>query len=53
MDHLFHFFIPGTPENTTLLSLIPALAPLQLQIQLWAQTLKIRGQIFQVFHSSE
>lgn len=32
MEHLFHLAIPGTPENAALLSALPALAPMQVQI---------------------
>jgi len=35
MDHFFHIFIPGTPENTAILGFLPALAPVQYQIQIW------------------
>ena len=40
MDHLLHIFIPGTPENTAILQMVPALAPLQWQLQLWVAPLR-------------
>ena len=40
MEHFFHIFIPGTPENTALVSLFPALAPLQWQVAVWLSTLR-------------
>lgn len=35
MEHFFHLFTPGTPENTALLSLVPALAPMYHQVASW------------------
>ena len=35
MDHLLHPFLPGTPENTALLSVLPALLPMYNQIISW------------------
>ena len=29
MEHFFHIFIPGTPENMALAQMVPALAPMQ------------------------
>ena len=40
MEHFFHIFMPGTPENMALVQLFPALAPLQGQIAAWVSTLR-------------
>jgi hypothetical protein len=32
MEHLFHFMVPGTPENLALVRMAPALAPMQAQL---------------------
>lgn len=37
MDHLFHPFIPGTPENMALVQTMPALIPMYNQIVGWFQ----------------
>ena len=34
MEHLFHIFIPGTPENMGLIQVLPMLAPVQHHLAL-------------------
>jgi len=32
MEHLFHVFLPGTPENTALVQMVPVLGPFYLPL---------------------
>jgi len=42
MDHLFHIFMPGTPENVALASQMPNLALALTQLQVWWTALRKR-----------
>ena len=38
MEHIFHIFIPGTPENTALVQALPALMPMYNQFICWCSS---------------
>lgn len=40
LQHLCHFFMPGTEENMALTALVPSVAPFQTMVWGWFQRLK-------------